>query len=246
MSWQRLVVGIGNPGPEYDQTRHNAGFEAIDALAARFGLSFTRLSRKGPDGSKCFSGRVKAQVATGTAEDGTTFLLVKPRTYVNLSGDVVGPLMRHAELSPDALFVFVDDLNLPLGRIRIRPSGSPGGHNGLKSIQSALGSQDYPRLRLGIGPVDPAAVESLDSTPAGATPTKANTDADTKFADLQFADHLGQVDYVLAPFSRMEREVLGPTLNRSVDAVFAWLNGADLTSLMELHNQNRGLGPSND
>ena len=76
---------------------------------------------------------------------------MKPLTYVNLSGDVAAPLLRHCELGPESLFVVVDDLNLPLGRIRVRPAGSSGGHNGLRSIEQVLGTQEYPRLRLGIG-----------------------------------------------------------------------------------------------
>ena len=108
-------------------------------------------------GVKLFSGKVKAHVARGETEEGVPFLLVKPLVYVNLSGDVVGPLLRVADLDPESLFVIVDDLNLPLGRIRVRPSGSSGGHNGLLSIETALMTTEYPRLRLGIG-------DSVDST----------------------------------------------------------------------------------
>ena len=147
----KLVVGLGNPGPEYDRTRHNVGFMVLDLLAERLGLSFARLERQGPDGSKRFSGKVKAQVCEGRRK-GRTFLLAKPQTYVNLTGDVAAPLLRHSKRSPDALFVIVDDLNLPLGRMRLRPSGSAGGHNGLKSVQQLLTTDAYPRLRLGIGP----------------------------------------------------------------------------------------------
>lgn len=154
---QRVLLGIGNPGAEYDGTRHNVGFEVCDAVAEQMGLRFARLERKGPDGSKLFSGKVKAHIASGTAEDGTPILLVKPLTYVNLSGDVAGPLLRVAGRTPESLFVVTDDLNLPLGRIRVRPSGSSGGHNGLRSIEAALQSQGYPRLRLGIG-------EAMDTT----------------------------------------------------------------------------------
>jgi PTH1 family peptidyl-tRNA hydrolase len=150
MTWQRIVLGIGNPGPEYHETRHNVGFMVLDLLAKRRGLTFERLERKGADGAKLFSGKVKAAVAAGMHR-GKRFLLVKPQTYVNLSGDVAGPLLRQAGLPPESLFVVVDDLNLPLGRIRCRPSGSAGGHNGLKSIEATLTTANYPRLRLGIG-----------------------------------------------------------------------------------------------
>ena len=123
----------------------------LDLVADRLGLTFGRLERKSPDGIKLFSGKAKARVARGIAEDGTKFLLVKPTTYVNLSGDVAGPLLRVADLSAESLFVVVDDLNLPLGRIRVRPSGSSGGHNGLRSLEASLDTSEYPRLRLGIG-----------------------------------------------------------------------------------------------
>jgi hypothetical protein len=114
MGWHRIALGIGNPGPEYEQTRHNAGFMVLDLLAQRLGLAFTRLERHSDDGSKKFGGKVKAQVCEGRRK-GREFLLVKPQTYVNLSGDVAGPLLRAAGRQPDALFVIVDDLNLPLG-----------------------------------------------------------------------------------------------------------------------------------
>lgn len=162
MDWQRVLFGIGNPGAEYAGTRHNVGFEVLDQVADRLGLTFARLERRSPTGEKLFSGKVKAHVANGTTPDGTRFLLVKPLTYVNLSGDVAGPLLRVADLSPESLFVVVDDLNLPLGRIRVRPSGSPGGHNGLRSIETALATAAYPRLRLGIGePVEPTVVDHV-------------------------------------------------------------------------------------
>lgn len=151
MGWKRVVLGIGNPGPEYEGTRHNAGFLVLDRVAARRGLTFHRLERKDPSGARVFGGKVKARVAEGLNPQGEPFLLVQPLTYVNLSGDVAGPVLRAVDLGPDSLFVVVDDLNLPLGRIRVRPSGSSGGHNGLASIEAALGTQAYPRLRLGIG-----------------------------------------------------------------------------------------------
>ena len=153
MASSRIVLGVGNPGSEYDYTRHNVGFAVLDLVATRRGLTFTRLKRRDADGVRLFGGKVKAMVARDPSPQ-ETFLLVKPLSYVNLSGDVAGPLLKRAGLSPESLFVVVDDLNLPLGRIRVRPSGSPGGHGALKSIEAALGSQEYPRLRLGIGQPD--------------------------------------------------------------------------------------------
>ncbi|HLU38535.1 MAG TPA: aminoacyl-tRNA hydrolase [Planctomycetota bacterium] len=160
MTWKRIVLGIGNPGAEYDGTRHNIGFAVADAVAARAGLSWHRLERKDAAGNKLFSGKVKATVAEGSAS-GEPYLLVKPLTYVNLSGDVAGPLLRHAHLTPEHLLVVVDDLNLPLGKLRLRAAGSAGGHNGLRSIEAALQSQAYPRLRIGIGAPEGGFVEHV-------------------------------------------------------------------------------------
>jgi len=151
MNSRRVVVGIGNPGAEYEGTRHNVGFMVLDLLARRLALTFKRLERKDTAGTKLFSGKVKAALAEGTSR-GEGFTLVKPLTYVNLSGDVVWPMLRHLALLPDALLVVVDDFNLPLGKLRLRASGSSGGHNGLRSIEAALMTQAYPRLRVGIGP----------------------------------------------------------------------------------------------
>jgi len=211
MGWHRIVLGIGNPGPEYEGTRHNAGFMVLDLLAQRLGLSFDRLERRADDGARVFSGKVKARVGEGRRK-GREFLLVKPQTYVNLSGDVAAPLVRHAGLQPASLFVVVDDLNLPLGRMRIRPSGSAGGHNGLESIHERLGSDGYPRLRLGIGP--PGAND------AGSEGVKS-------------AEWPG---FVLAPFLPEEREVLGRVLGRAADCALAWLDGQDLPTLMGTYN----------
>lgn len=221
MSWHRIVVGIGNPGLGYENTRHNAGFMVLDEMASRMGLTFERLERRGPDGVKRFSGRVKAKVAEGANRQGEPFLLVKPQSYVNLSGEVVVPLVRHAQLPPESLFVVVDDLNLPLGRIRVRPSGSPGGHNGLKSIQQMLGSDGYPRLRLGIG-------ESVETGRAEGQGPPVESD--------QWAD------FVLAPFLPEEREVLGRVLGRCADCLMSWLEGTDLPTLMNVYNR-RSDGP---
>ncbi|MFO1050704.1 MAG: aminoacyl-tRNA hydrolase [Planctomycetota bacterium] len=241
MDYRKVVLGIGNPGPEYEDTRHNAGFVVLDRVAARSGLTFRRLERRGPDGARSFSGKVKAVVALQEGGRGLgpdPVLLVKPLTYVNLSGDVAGPLLRAAGLTPESLFVVVDDLNLPLGRIRIRPSGSSGGHNGLKSIEQAMtalcgeiraggqiraGGGDsatrpldpaaYPRLRLGIG--QPADCDPRHSALAG--------DRDT-------------VDFVLARFLPKEREVLRSVVERCADVVTEWCVGSSIETLMERHN----------
>lgn len=226
MGWHRIALGIGNPGPEYEATRHNVGFMVLDLLATRVGGSFSRLERHASDGSKQFGGKVKAQVCEGRRK-GRSFLLVKPQTYVNLSGDVAGPLLRAAGRAPDSLFVIVDDLNLPLGRMRIRPSGSAGGHNGLKSIQACLGTDAFPRLRLGIGP-------------ANAPDAKSQGDGGSRGPRSAAIPLRGETwpDYVLAPFLPEEREVLGRVLVRAADCVQEWLDGADLQTLMGTYNSS--------
>jgi peptidyl-tRNA hydrolase, PTH1 family len=140
----RLIVGLGNPGREYVQTRHNIGFEVVDALAKRLGFvsspsEFDRTARSQFDG-----------LALGGSAGQEKVLLLKPMTYMNLSGRSVQSAMAFHKLSPDDIMVVLDDLALPVGRLRIRSSGSSGGHNGLKDIERALGTSQYPRLRIGI------------------------------------------------------------------------------------------------
>jgi PTH1 family peptidyl-tRNA hydrolase len=129
-------VGLGNPGPRYERTRHNAGFMAIDELAAR-----TRAA-----------GRVErdAWVAESTLA-GEPALLVKPQSFMNLSGEPVARLLAEAGASPADLVVIVDDVALPLGRLRVRPAGSDGGHNGLVSLITSLATDAFARVRIGVG-----------------------------------------------------------------------------------------------
>lgn len=136
----RVVLGIGNPGSAYERTRHNCGFFVIDELARRHRL----------DG---WSKRWNAQVCDWRLSDtlgGDRALLVKPQTFVNLSGESAQAVLAFHKLAPSDLLVVVDDINLPLGHLRLRPDGSAGGHNGLKDIEVRIGKA-YPRLRLGIG-----------------------------------------------------------------------------------------------
>ncbi len=145
----KIIVGLGNPGPEYARTRHNAGFLAIDRLAARHAPTETPRSR--------FGGLV-----TECAIKGSKALLLKPLTYMNRSGLSVAQAATFykANLSAD-LLVLVDDVALPAGSIRLRPGGSAGGHNGLADVQRALGTDAYPRLRIGID-AKPAAMALHD------------------------------------------------------------------------------------
>jgi PTH1 family peptidyl-tRNA hydrolase len=150
----RLVVGLGNPGSEYVGTRHNIGWEVVDRLAMRFGWigkpdEFNRLARTKFDGL-AMDGTVSLH--SGASEK---VLLLKPTTYMNLSGRAVQAAMGFYQLSAGDIMVVLDDLALPCGKLRIRSGGSSGGHNGLKDIEGMLGSSDYPRLRIGIDPPPP-------------------------------------------------------------------------------------------
>ena len=132
-----LVVGLGNPGSQYEQTRHNVGFRALDELAELAGVPVQRL-------------KYKALTNTCTLE-GAKVLLMKPVTYMNLSGEAVGEAARFFKLPPERILVISDDVSLPVGKLRIRRSGSAGGHNGLKSIIQHLGSEEFPRIKIGVG-----------------------------------------------------------------------------------------------
>lgn len=133
-----LIVGLGNPGSEYARTRHNAGFMAVDRLAER-----RRAGWKNEP-------RFQAQLARAEFE-GRRAVLCKPQTFMNLSGAAVQAVAAYHKVSADQLLVVVDDADLPLGNIRMRPSGSTGGHHGLESVEKHLGTREYPRLRIGIG-----------------------------------------------------------------------------------------------
>jgi PTH1 family peptidyl-tRNA hydrolase len=135
----KLVVGLGNPGRAYEHTRHNAGWQVLDEFAKRRRAVFRR------------SWRRPVQSAKTALEGAGALLLVKPLTYMNLSGDVLPALMRPAGLTPPDVVVVTDDIHLPLGQLRIRARGSAGGHNGLKSVIARLGTEDFARLRVGVG-----------------------------------------------------------------------------------------------
>jgi PTH1 family peptidyl-tRNA hydrolase len=145
----RLVVGLGNPGNEFVATRHNIGWEALDELALRLGWIGRRDEFNRPARNK-FEGL--ALDGTMSIHSGGTekLLLLKPTTFMNLSGRSVQAAMAFYQLSPPDIMVVLDDLALPCGRLRIRKGGSSGGHNGLKDIERALGTSEYPRLRIGI------------------------------------------------------------------------------------------------
>lgn len=132
-----LIVGLGNPGLSYKKTRHNAGFQALDKLADRLNV---RIKTKG------FS----ALYGEGKI-DGERVILCKPQTYMNLSGDAVQRLLHFFKLEPDRLIVLYDDIDLPLGSMRIRANGSAGSHNGMRSVIACVNSENFPRIRIGVG-----------------------------------------------------------------------------------------------
>ena len=134
-----LIVGLGNPEPKYDNTRHNIGFNAVDELAKVWQLDLKE--------NKRFQGLF----AEGVAPGGKKIRLLKPLTYMNRSGQSVRAVTDWYKLEPQSVLVIYDDMDLPVGRLRIRFTGSAGGHNGMKSIISHLGNKDFPRLRIGIG-----------------------------------------------------------------------------------------------
>lgn len=174
-----LVVGIGNPGREYAKNRHNVGFMAVDELAVKHGLSFSK-------------GRGKAEIATGKIGDVAVFL-VKPQTYVNLSGESVGNIGGYYHVPPGRCLVVCDELDIPLGTLRLRGQGGAGGHNGLKSIIAHLKTQEFPRLRIGIG--RPPAEAELGRSGELVT------------------------GHVLGDFSKAEREVIEPAIQKAVLAI---------------------------
>lgn len=188
----KLIVGLGNPGREYAATRHNVGWWAVDHLADAWGLG--KWKKEGQ--ALATSGRVC----------GHAVRLLKPQTYMNLSGSVLAAYCRRPswDYTTD-LLVIVDEVALPVGRMRLRATGSAGGHNGLKSLQGQLGSPDYARLRIGIKPAEP----------------------ERDIGDL--------ADFVLAPFGRADAATIKDLLARVRDAVEIWLREG-IQAAMNTHN----------
>jgi peptidyl-tRNA hydrolase, PTH1 family len=139
----QLIVGLGNPEHKYDKTRHNIGFDAADALARTWQISWSE------------NRRFQAFVGEGYSPKGEKVYLLKPLTYMNRSGQAIRAVTDWYKLPPESVLVVYDDMDLPVGRIRLRLSGSAGGHNGMKSAIAHLGTQNFPRLRIGIGKSTP-------------------------------------------------------------------------------------------
>ncbi len=188
----KVILGLGNPGREYEQTRHNVGWWVLDHLADVWRLDGWRR-----DGETL---TLAATVA------GQPVRLVKPLTYMNLSGQVLRPYLRRPAWSAASdLMVVVDEVAIPLGTYRLRARGSAGGHNGLRDVERALGTQEYPRLRVGIKP----------------------TDAQRRIGSLS--------DFVLSRFAPDEREVVLALMPRLVDAVEIWMRDG-IVRAMNAHN----------
>lgn len=189
----KLIVGLGNPGKEYTANRHNIGFICLNRLARQHRINLDRRQDQ-------------ARTGTGVIA-GTEVLLAKPQTYMNASGVAVARLMRKNNLGPDDLIVIHDDLDLPLGKIRVRRNSSAGGHNGIKSIIASLGTQDFTRIRVGI------------SRP----PAEGETREDSI------------VDYVLGDFSDEDLKIVEDSIRRVTEAAVCLLTEG-LTAAMNKFN----------
>lgn len=188
-----LITGLGNPGQQYAKTRHNIGWFVLDELARRHGIEFDKKN---------------ADYKTGAGMFGDTkVVLVKPQTYMNLSGRAVASLKHFYRVEPQRILIIADDLNLPLGKLRLRPSGSDGGHNGLKSVAQMLGGPNYPRLRMGVG--EPQKEERAASGTAG---------------------------FVLRPFETAEWPAVEEATARAADCVELWVHQG-IESAMNLYNR---------
>jgi len=136
-----IIAGLGNPGPRYHMTRHNVGFDTIDYLAAQYRLTKFKTAHK-------------ALVSEGMMQ-GRKVMLVKPQTFMNNSGEALAEILAYYKVEPSQLIVIYDDIDLEPGKLRIRPKGGPGTHNGMRSIVSQLNTEDFPRVRIGIGKPEP-------------------------------------------------------------------------------------------
>jgi PTH1 family peptidyl-tRNA hydrolase len=184
-----LVLGLGNPGPQYAETRHNVGFRVVEELARRHGVPLDRLECN----SRLAALQVAGTAAAGeTGEAGGLLLLAQPQTYMNRSGHAARCLLELHTLEPSAVLVVYDEINLPLGRLRLRRAGSPAGHRGIESVLESLRTDQVPRLRLGVAPEGGA--------PAGEDWAK----------------------FVLGPFAAAERETVAAMIARAADACEAW------------------------
>ncbi|OFZ55324.1 MAG: aminoacyl-tRNA hydrolase [Bdellovibrionales bacterium RIFOXYC1_FULL_54_43] len=190
----KIIAGLGNPGPKYETTRHNSGFLAVDRLVDAWKAQGPAKSNQG----EVYQASVK----------GERVLLVKPQTFMNVSGKCVAPIFKFYKCSPEDLIVIHDDLDLPAGTLRLKTGGGTGGHNGLKSIDASLGNDltNYHRIRIGIG------------RPAPGSPVSA-------------------VDYVLQPFSDEELQQLDSVLDKAEEAARKMIEGDVLGAMNEFNTR---------
>ena len=143
-----LIVGLGNPGQKYEHTRHNMGFLTVDLLAEKQGVKLNKVKFKAAFNILSFAG--------------AKCLVMKPQTYMNLSGEAVREAVQFYKIPADHVLVIYDDISLPVGKLRVRPTGSAGGHNGIKNIIAHLGTQDFPRVKIGVGAPEGGGAEMVD------------------------------------------------------------------------------------
>lgn len=187
MTSLKLVVGLGNPGEQYAHTRHNVGFDVVDRLYRRWHIT--------PSENRKFKGVYGDGIVLSTAKTG----LLKPQTFMNRSGQSVRAVVDWYKIEPESVLIVYDDMDLPLGRLRLRTSGSAGGHNGMKSIIAHLGTQEFPRLRIGIGD------------------TNKGSDRDRAV-----------VSHVLGKFAPAEKSLIDAVLDLATDAIeVAFLKGTE-------------------
>ena len=198
-----IIAGLGNPGNEYADTRHNAGFWAADAIAAKFRVHFNQKQHQAITGDLLLHGQ--------------THLLAKPQTYMNLSGESVSGLLITHNIEPTELLVIVDDINLPAGRIRMRSSGSDGGHNGLKSVINHIG-HNFWRLRIGVG-----------------QPCNERDDPHGKL-----------ISHVLGSISEREKEIFSLVLQEIPDMAAMWLLGMGNKAMTRYNGIDFTTKPDND
>lgn len=192
----KLIVGLGNPGKEYENSRHNAGFMVVEETHKLFGASDWKQDKK-----------FKAHIAECTVK-GEKIILAKPVTFMNLSGESVAPIATFYKIEPKDILVIFDELDVPFGQIRLRKSGGPGTHNGMKSIVEKLGSKEFPRLRFGIESRGLTAPEQQDTT-----------------------------SFVLSPFTKEEQDTLKQTIKNAAKSIETFLTEG-LESAMNKFNSS--------
>ncbi len=217
----RIVVGLGNPGARYAMTRHNAGFMVADVLADRLGVSFDL--------------KLEYSVAARVEAEGVEAWIVKPQCYMNRSGLAVREVLSRGGDAAAGILVAYDDFHLPLGRIRFRASGSAGGQNGVKSVIEVLGTEEFGRLRVGIGPA-PVVEDSSREDPAGEERRADGEPVGGAGNEAPWPGLQNPADYVLSVVPEVERDSLREALDRATDGAHDWLRTGDVRECMNRYN----------